>query len=176
MKAQITTLWDGGPALPSEEVVLDVRWPQDPGEDFVFKLTAPWWGDPKPDGPVGPRPGLWDYEVVEVFVLGPDEQYTEIEVGPHGHHLVLRLHGRRNVVESALPLSVTIDRTETHWVADVRLRAELLPPRPWTWNAYAIHGVAQGRRYLALYGAPGPAPDFHRLDLFRPAQVAAIAP
>ena len=32
--------------------------------------------------------GLWDYEVVELFLLNSDtEEYLELEFGPHGHYL-----------------------------------------------------------------------------------------
>ena len=49
--------------------------------------------------------GLWDYEVVEAFFLcSKTEQYLEIELGPHGHHLVLLLNGRKNIFKKCLPI------------------------------------------------------------------------
>ena len=57
-----------------------------------------------PDGPVGPTDKLWDHEVVEVFFLGRAERYTEIELSPHGHHLVLKLQGARNIVQKCIPI------------------------------------------------------------------------
>ena len=57
--------------------------------------------------------GLWDYEVVEAFFLcNETQQYLEVEVGPHGHHLVLLLDGRKNIIKESLPLKwdVTIGK------------------------------------------------------------------
>ncbi len=43
-----------------------------------------------------------------------------------------------------------------------------LPPGLSSANAYAMHGVAGHRRYLAAHPVRGPAPDFHRLECFAP--------
>ena len=48
--------------------------------------------------------GLWDYEVVEVFFLGRSDRYLEVEMSPHGHFLVLKLHGARKLVETMIPI------------------------------------------------------------------------
>ena len=135
----------------------------------VLEITvdAIYRGDPPPPGPAGPTWGLWDYEVVELFVLGPGERYTEIELGPHGHHLVLRLEGRRSAVARELPLDFEATISGGRWRGRARLDAALLPPGPHRANAYAIYGVGAARRYLAWAPAPGPAPDFHRLESFR---------
>ena len=111
---------------------------------------------------------LWEHEVVELFVLGPGETYTEIEVGPHGHHLVLQLAGRRQVLARELPLELTIKHTQRRWTAVAELPLVLLPPTPWRGNVYAIHGLGAKRRFLAGWPVPGPHPDFHRLEHFRP--------
>lgn len=133
-----------------------------------IRIDAPFHGDPLPPGLPGPTPGLWNFEVVEIFVLGPDARYTEIEIGPMGHHLVLRLAGRRRPVAEGLPLHVSVGRRGGQWQADAFLAIEHLPPRPWSVNAYAIHGRGAARRYLAAHAVPGPQPDFHRLDAFAP--------
>ena len=51
--------------------------------------------------------GLWDYEVVEIFFLASknEEMYLELEFGPHGHHLGLLLHGRRNCLIHSFPIT-----------------------------------------------------------------------
>ena len=51
-------------------------------------VDAPAHGDPPPctpeggPAPVGATWALWDHEVVELFVLGADDHYTELELGP----------------------------------------------------------------------------------------------
>lgn len=136
-------------------------------------IDAPWHGDPAPEGDPGPRPALWNHEVVELFVVGPGERYLELEFGPHGHHLALRLEGVRQPVESAMPLEYTAERHNGRWRGVARVPAAWLPPGPHTANAYAIHGVGEARRYLAHTAVPGPAPDFHRLAYFQPADLEA---
>ena len=107
-----------------------------------------------------------EHEVVEVFVLGPGERYTEIELGPHGHHLVLRLHGARRPVESGIAIDYVAVHRGPRWRGMARVPVGALPPRPWRLNAYAIHGVGAARRYLVATPLGGDAPDFHRLDAF----------
>jgi len=51
--------------------------------------------------------------VVEAFFLGTDDRYLEVEVGPHGHYLVLQLHGSRNLVRDHVPIpSVSTEISE----------------------------------------------------------------
>jgi hypothetical protein len=71
------------------------------GDRLEITITAPYFGDPAPEGD---KPGeaffkLWDYEVVEAFFLNDQEQYLELEFGPHGQHLMLILNGNRNAIK-----------------------------------------------------------------------------
>lgn len=162
---RVAYTWDGEPIPAAEQATVDVHVTAD---GLRLHIDAPHHGDPLPPALPGPTPGLWNYEVVELFVLGPDERYTELEIGPLGHHLVLRLEGRRRPVAEGLPLRVSVSRTADRWRADAWLARQHLPPRPWSLNAYAIHGAGAARRYLAAHPVPGPQPDFHRLDAFVP--------
>ena len=137
-------------------------------EELLWTVEAPFHSDPPPPGPPGPTDGLWNHEVVELFLVGgdPAPTYVEIEISPHGHHLRLRLEGRRNIVESGLPLTFEASIRKDRWQGLVRLPRRHLPPTPHRLNAFAIHGQGASRRYLAWTPVPGPEPDFHRLDLF----------
>ena len=91
---------------------------------ITIKVDAPFYNDPAPpeksvqDSSGDPQNdkalmGLWDYEVVEAFFLSSKtQQYLEVEVGPHGHHLVLFLNGRKNIIKECLPIKweVTIGK------------------------------------------------------------------
>jgi len=165
VQISIDNTWDGQSAHASEIARLTLS--AEPGV-LRIDVDAPFHADPAPAHPVGPTWGLWDYEVVELFLLGPDGRYTEIELGPHGHHLVLQLHGVRSVTARELPLDYAVRVQGGRWTATARIERALLPPGPRRLNAYAIHGSGAARRYLAHAPAPGPAPDFHRLDSFRP--------
>lgn len=164
MELRIAATWNGAAIPPAEQSSIALR---DDG-DLIVCVQAPWHGDPPPPGPAGPTPGLWDYEVVELFVLGPQEQYLEVELGPHGHHLVLRLRGRRSPFAAALAMDYTVRRSGDCWRGEARVPRGWLPPPPHYINAYAIHGRGPDRRHLAWAPPGGDAPDFHRLEAFRP--------
>ena len=71
------------------------------GKDLIIRISAPYFGDPAPEGG---KPGetywqLWEHEVVEAFFLNNQEQYLELEFGPHGQHLMLILNGNRNAIK-----------------------------------------------------------------------------
>ncbi len=164
--------WNGVEIAANERVELTLRL-----TDAAIRIDvdAPFHGDPPPPGPPGPSDGLWDYEVVELFISGaatPDEvPYTEVELSPHGHHLVLRLSGVRNVVEKVLPLEFEATISGGRWSGTAWLPRSYLPPAPWNVNAYAIHGQESERRYLAMSPVPGKGPDFHRPEVFQPLEL-----
>src|SRR5690606_32296345 len=124
-------------------------------------------GDPPPAGPPGPTDRLWEHEVVELFVLGDGERYTEIELGPHGHHLVLQLDGVRRPVRARVPIASEAAITGDRWRGVAHVDGRWFPT-PRRWNAYAVHGRGDDRQHLAAVPVPGPAPDFHRLACFAP--------
>ncbi len=129
-------------------------------------VDAPFHGDPAPPGAPGPTPGLWEYEVVEVFIAGGEraESYLEVEMSPHGHHLALRLEGVRKPVAEGLPLDYTarIEHEGRRWSGVARVPLDWLPPPPHRVNAFALHGQGSARRYLAWRSLPGDEPDFHQ--------------
>jgi len=161
---EIGGTWDGGPLLPGEHARIDLTL----GEPVQVELEATAYGDPPPRSPAGRCDGLWNHEVVELFLLGSDARYLELEFGPHGHWLALRLEGRRRLVVSDLALDYAAQREGDRWTACARFPSALLPPEPTAANAYAIHGPAQARRHLAWRPVPGNGPDFHRLEHFAP--------
>lgn len=136
------------------------------GGDLLLTVDAPFHGDPPPPGPPGPTPALWEHEVVELFVVGDGERYTEIELSPHGHHLVLRLAGVRREVENGLPLDFRAFLDGRRWRGEATVPRAWLPPPPHRANAYRVHALGAGRRHLAATPVPGAAPDFHRPALF----------
>merc|ERR1719308_256423 len=170
----ISNTWDGKP-IDHGPAQLSFH-----GTDNVVEIsiTAPYFGDPAPPGG---KPGegyfkLWDYEVVEAFFLNDKEQYLELEFGPHGQHLALLLNGKRNAVKHSLALvyNATINTEGKTWRGEARIPHTYFPPKVTKFNAYAIHGVDDGRIYEALYEVSGPQPDFHRLEKFQPLQLGTL--
>ena len=162
MKLRIEHTWDGRPVGGDEAAEVRLSFAD---RALRIEVDAPFHGDPAPDGQ-GSTPGLWDYEVVEVFLLGEGERYTEIELGPHGHHLVLMLEGERNAVHQGTLLDYAVERQADRWTGVARVPLGWLPPDCDRLNAYAIHGRGEDRRYLAWRPTLGAAPDFHRLERF----------
>jgi hypothetical protein len=162
---EISQTWDGVPLAPEERACLRLALRD---RRLSIAVDAPLHGDPAPKAPVGATPELWEHEVVELFVAAtePPWHYTEVELSPWGHHLVLRLEGIRRPVAVALPLHFRARRTARRWTGVARLPRALLPPGPWRVNAFAIHGPAGHRRYLAAHALPGPQPNFHQPDRF----------
>ena len=137
------------------------------------------WNDPaRPEKPAGPLFRLWDYEVVELFLLNDAGLYLEVELGPWGHHLVLLLDNGKDLRHS-LPLDYSVQRGEGGtWTGRAVIPTAYLPPNISKLNAYAIHGSGDERKYEALYPAEKgvhKAPNFHRLEDFKPIDFRKIA-
>lgn len=157
--------WDGGSLPEGEQAVVTVAFG---ASRVVVEVEAPFHGDPPPPGPPGPTDRLWEHEVVEWFVVGPGAAYTELELSPWGHHLLLRLEGVRRPVASLLPVAFVAERTGDRWRGRAEIDRACFPASPVATNAYRIHGQGAQRRYLAHAPVPGPHPDFHRLEAFAP--------
>jgi hypothetical protein len=165
MQLKVAHTWDGE-AIDAEEIA-SVSVARD-ATSLVVMVEAPYHGDPRPGTGPGRTDRLWDYEVVEVFLLGDGERYLEVEMGPHGNYLVLLLAGRRQVERKALLMEYEARINASRWHGRARLPLSYLPAGAGRGNAFALHGVGADRRFLAAYPVPGPQPDFHRLDCFGP--------
>lgn len=158
--------WDGEAAAGGEIATITLA-----GERAGLRVEfeAPFHGDPPPNAAPGSCDGLWEHEVVELFVAGPGERYLELELGPHGHFLVLQLDGVRRRAGPPVDLDHGVEAAIEggRWRGVAVVPWDLLPAGPHRVNAYAIHGAAP-RRYLAHASVPGPVPDFHRLERFVP--------
>ena len=163
MKLRIDKTWDGH-MLPEDEVVeISVVL----GTTHLrLEVDAPFYGDAPPDVAPGSCWALWEHEVVELFLVGENEAYTEIEVGPFGHYLLLRLEGVRNIVERELPMRLSSEIAGRRWRGVAEIERTYLPRTIRTLNAYAIHGSKTERSYSAWEPVPGDGPDFHRLAYF----------
>ncbi len=169
----IRTFWNSTPIIGRRLVHLALSSTADKNS-LLIKIDAPFFGDPAPPSALpGSFPGLWNYEVVELFFLASStNHYIELEFSPHGHYLVLLLTNQHKILKQMLPLldyhveHVSSDR----WIGRVHVPRAHFPGRVDRFNAYAIHGQDKNRTYEALYPAPPQSnkPDLHRLELFQP--------
>ncbi|PCC66517.1 hypothetical protein SAMN02745121_00755 [Nannocystis exedens] len=171
MQLVIDRLWDGSPALPAERITLDLR---ARGGALEIGVDAPYHGDPPPPSPPGSTPGLWNFEVVELFLHAPADRYLELEFGPHGHCLALQLDGVRHVVATVEIAFVAEPPAHGRWRGRAVVPPDLLPPGLARCNAHGIHGLGAARRYLSALPAGGTRPDFHRPDVTAPLDPALL--
>jgi hypothetical protein len=167
----IDQTWDGAPARPGELARLRLR---RRGGGLEIEVDAPWHSDPAPPARPGPTDRLWEFEVVEFFLASsgpPPVRYTEVELSPFGHHLVLRFLGARNAIDRALQIAYVAERGGRRWTGRAVVPAHYLPPEPWRANAFAVHGTRGDRRFLAAHPLPGAAPDFHQPQEFPPLEL-----
>uniref|UniRef100_A0A8C6VEK6 Chromosome 4 open reading frame 33 n=1 Tax=Naja naja TaxID=35670 RepID=A0A8C6VEK6_NAJNA len=172
MEFKIEHTWN---SLPVSHDPIIIRLSPEKG-GILMELNAPFFNDPPapPGEPGKPFNGLWDYEVVEAFFLNyQTQQYLEVELCPHGQHLVLFLCGKRNICRKELPLKFEVSRATTKWRGRAHLPWNFFPPNTDRFNAFAIHGSDMNRTYEALYPIPqnevhcNQKPDFHCLEYFK---------
>jgi len=159
----IDKTWNGNKVEASETVSLVFSVNQ---QELDIQINAPFHGDPSPSLPAGELDGLWNYEVVELFLLGNAGHYLEIELGPHGHYLIYHLSGVRQIVKTLSPTRYETCFTGSNWQGTLTLSFDPLILPFSRANAYAIHGTGDKRRYLASFPVPGVTPDFHQPEHF----------
>lgn len=139
-------------------------------------------------------PGLHNFEVVEVFIAGyqnqedlPENPYLEIQIGPHGHYMLVAFEREEDweTQNSSIKLdrapTTWIDSTHSRWFSEIFVPSFLLPAPvcsvvdasltvSWHVNVCAIHGPNESRRFLShsTYISSIPIPNFHRLECFVP--------
>ena len=157
--------WHGEPLREAEVATVRARLARG---RLVVEVDAPGPEDPPPPRDEGRCPGLWAHEVVELFLLGEDGRYLEVELGPHGHYLILELRGYRDCErDDREATAMSFTREGQRWRGRVEIDAAACPAGPLRANAYAIRGQGDARIYCAAFPGDG-APDFHRLSLFQP--------
>lgn len=143
-------------------------------------LDAPWFCNPPPPSPSGSLWGLWEYEVFELFILGDEGRYLEIEFGPYGHFLVLELSGPREISRKDLTLNeLNIERVSDlssarmMWSVEANVPLDLLPEAidvegvpHWGLNAFWCFDKENERKYWNAFPLPGDQPNFHQPDHF----------
>jgi hypothetical protein len=159
--------WDGAP-LP--ELRARVRLSAAPDGLWYEAGMAHQRAPRIPEAPRGARvERLWDFDVVECFVVAADGRYVELELGAGGHYLALAFDAprRRSDDFAREALAVEWESSAEDWRARCRV------PRAWfaepvaRVNAFAI----AGGQFAAHAPVGGERPDFHRPHAFPEARV-----
>ena len=102
---RIESEWNGAAVSARHWITIHLL---DRDDAIEVRVHAPHYGSPPPPtDPIGPTDRLWEHEVVELFIFGAHDRYTEIEMSPSGHHLVLQLNRVRNPERTKLPIQYT---------------------------------------------------------------------
>lgn len=152
--------WDGAPCPHAHlhgRVELSAR-----ADGLELIASLPQQPSPRiPGAPAGTRVAdLWEYDVVECFLVGAGGRYLEVELGAGGHFLVLSFSAprvRSDSHESLLP-ALDFSSDAAGWRSRLVLDWALLPPGLEALNAFVIAGGS----HLAYAPLPGSAPDFHQ--------------
>ncbi|KAF7216534.1 UPF0462 protein C4orf33 homolog isoform X2 [Nothobranchius furzeri] len=179
MQFAIQHTWDSDP-VDHEPIRISFS---DGKAGLKMEVTGPFFNDPDaPSGEPGVGfPELWNYEVVESFFLdSTTENYLEVELCPHGQHLILLLSGVGQAFVQQLPMMFTTTITENTWRGEALIPWTYFPPNVNKMNSYAIHGSGEKRVYEALNPIPkedlvdGQQPNFHRLEYFQNFRLQSI--
>jgi len=175
----ITKTWDGSDTDTNISITFTAV--ENGTQRFILvEIEAPFFGNPEGPDPAlnstsDPYEGLWEYEVVEAFFLGANEEYLEMEFSPSGHYLLYYLVGVRNPTNQTLridPPEVSLSPDNSTWTGSAMIPVEYFPCATNKFNAYAIHirpDDGENKTYMSLFpAAPGQfeQPDFHKLELF----------
>jgi hypothetical protein len=150
---------------------------------LTFWTQAPWWQNPAPDGAPRSVWGLWDYEVLEIFIVGEGGRYLELEIGPYGHYLMLMLHAPREIehqqlapdrLECLRTSSELVQESTGSWSSEGLINNEHLPApylneemTPyWRVNSFWCFNKGAQRYHFCAYPLPGERPDFHQPERF----------
>ncbi|KAL3083770.1 hypothetical protein niasHT_036763 [Heterodera trifolii] len=188
LRCEIKQTWDGKPLDGHGPIKIWMRWHfrrmfgQPHKRVIRVEIEAPLVDDPEPPSEfAGICTDLYNYECVELFFANDKGFYTEVEVGPHGHWLVLLHKGYRQCFNSGdnLQLEVKNEWKGTEWHCQLEIPLAYLPGNVTKFNAYALHGSDEQRHFEALHAVTDGTltePDFHNLMFFGKLDTKRIIP
>ncbi len=122
--------------------------------------------------------GLWDWDVVELFVSCAPKglPYYEFQVSPLGQRFELKIEEPRKKVDRDFKSGFMADaskrpRSPGGWDAEISVPLSVLgwdrKPESIIGNAFAILGPPKARTYWSRFLKPQKVPDFHRPKEFK---------
>ena len=108
---------------------------------------------------------LWNFDVVELFLVGPGHQYLEIELGAGGHFLILcfdRIRHQSKDYKNFQPILQFHKTQQKTWVSKLTIPWKIIPENLRALNAFMI----SSGQFLAYSPLPGDKPDFHQPDFY----------
>ncbi len=142
--------------------------------EFQVRTPEPLFVNPALTGK-GSHWGLWDWDVVELFLSVSDECYYEFQVSPLGQFFELQIFEPRKrfnrQFHSPGAKFTASSLTPDGWNAQMRLPLQALRwdgnLRKLRGNAFAILGPPEKKTYWSLFLPQQAQPDFHRPEFFQ---------
>ncbi len=130
---------------------------------------------------VEPQWGLWEWDVVELFIaLGRNEAgeplpYFEFQLSPLNQYLELKILQPRKEIDRSVRTGVSrkvIRADSEEWLSELRVPLRRLgwngDPLNLIGNAFAILGSGEGKSFWSAFLPKQRQPDFHLPEFFRP--------
>jgi hypothetical protein len=116
--------------------------------------------------------GLWEGDVLELFIKEPSGRYFEFNVSPQGAWWGMELSSYRERASYLRLPRVTLIETEVlsdRWTALVCIERSSLPVAMAADSTIHVSGIVHGTksRYLSSNPVAKIPPDFHHLDAFQ---------
>ena len=123
-----------------------------------------------PEASIGFTDGLWEWDVIELFLASPGStRYLELEIGPGGHWLALGFADVRRRDRELRELEPLIEQTQSGPTWSGRTIVPLSGVEryagsgPWSGVVVAVLGEpVAGHIHLSSAALPGSRPDFHQ--------------
>ena len=169
LHVRVEKRWNGEDC--SREDLHASAWLSQTDDGVVIRVQALVLEDQKmPEAEVGARfDGLWDFDVVEVFLVGDNHHYLEVELGAGGQWLVLEFDEirKRSNDHADLQPKFSHIRGDEVWSAEIVIPRDLVPEG---FRGMCVFVIAGGK-FLSLVPMPGDEPDFHQPDVFSDASL-----
>jgi hypothetical protein len=159
MLFEVTKLYNGQPC-PDANYYTQVTVERRADGLFITAQTPVFPKRHEPNTPPGRLDGLWDYDVSEIFFVGDDGKYLEVELGTRGHYLVLAfddIRQRSNDFADA-DFQHEYQADEHGATSSILIPNSALPANIVKANAFLI----AGGYFMAYSPLPGDEPDFHQ--------------
>jgi hypothetical protein len=159
---EVARRWDGAP-LPGLRATVSLSAERD--GLWVEAGMAHARSPRVPSAPRGARvEGLWEFDVVECFVVARDGRYFELELGAGGHYLALAFDAPRHRASDFASRSLAVEwhSDAERWCSRCRVPRAWLPEPIARANAFAI----ADREFAVHTPVGGAQPDFHRPHAF----------
>ncbi|KHN83555.1 UPF0462 protein C4orf33 -like protein [Toxocara canis] len=159
----IEQTWDGHP-VAHDPIRIHMEWyfERRPGKPHkrVVKVfvESPLFDDPEapPELP-GVCPGLWNYEVIELFFANAKKQYLEVEVGPHGHWLCILHDGIRRPFNTGEELQLEVQNmfVGSTWRCVFEIPLAYFPAgKLWNYEVIELFFANAKKQYLEVEVGP----------------------